>query len=127
MQILINGSRKAVREHAHLLPLGYLVNPGGGVNVREAAASGLDWALDNGAFGETPEWKFWRAIRQIRRDPLGQCGLKFVVPPDTPFHARATLAQFWGWMDWLAAPDESLDLPLALVGQDGMEDLDWDF
>ena len=33
MQILINGSKKAVREHAHLLPLGYLVNPGGGVSV----------------------------------------------------------------------------------------------
>src|SRR3954467_121352 len=105
MQILINGSRKAVREHAHLLPLRYLVNPGGGVNVTEAARSGLAWGLDNGAFGETPEWKFWRAIRQILRNPRGQWGLKFVVPPDTPFYARPTMAQFWGWMDHLADAD----------------------
>jgi hypothetical protein len=127
MQILINGSRKAVGEFAHLLPLGYLVNPGGGVNVTEAAASGLDWGLDNGAFGETPEWKFWRAVRQIRRNPLGQMGLKFVVPPDVPFSGRGTIEKFWGWMSCLASPDENLDLPLALVGQNGMEDCDWDF
>jgi hypothetical protein len=126
VKILVNGNRNVVAEWRDRLPLGYLLNPGGGVSVATAIESGLPWALDNGAFGKTPEAKFWQWVEQIRAHPEGMGNLLFVVPPDVPFNAHGTLGLFWWNLTWLADADEALDLPLAIVGQDGMEDLEWD-
>jgi hypothetical protein len=127
LKILVGGNRRVVAAWGDRLPLGYLLNPGGGVSVRQAAESGLPWGLDNGAFGKTDPLRFFAAIGRLKREPALAANLLFVVPPDTPFHARPTLYQFWEWLGVLANPDETSDLPLALVGQDGMEDCDWDY
>lgn len=120
MRILVSGSTKTVYAMAPLLAdgLGLLVTPKNRNSVVTLAAQNLPWAVDNGAFSNFDAAGFRRLAEKVRGLP----GLLWVVVPDVVAQAQATLDRFDEWAPELAG------LPLAIAGQDGLEDLDvpWD-
>jgi hypothetical protein len=115
MMILINGG-PALNRFGYDPRIGRLVSPRSG----NAIISGQQWAADNDAFLAWDELRFRRLLTRID----GMPGCLFVAAPDVVGDARATLGRFWDW-HWEIA---GRGLPIALVGQDGAEDLDlpWD-
>lgn len=77
------------------------------------------FAIDNGAFSKFDKSKFWGLLERERTN-LGLC--RFVAVPDVVGSARRTLEIFDYWSPLLQ------EWPLALVAQDGQEDLPipWD-
>ena len=92
-----------------------------------------DWggvyAIDNGAFSGFPAEKFQRLLK--RQEAAGQLRLQdclFVTVPDIVGNARRTL-ELWKHRDrWFADRAPHWSNRLAMVAQDGLEDLDipWD-
>lgn len=98
--------------------LGRLIQPRHTSSIETTSASGLPWAADNDCFQGLDELAFVRMIDRIKGLP----GCLFVTVPDVVGDARATAAQFDKWAPAL----ERRGLPLALVAQDGLEDMpDW--
>jgi hypothetical protein len=123
MIVLINGGPALDR----FGPSGYvgrLVSPRSGNRIRP----GESWAADNDALKAWDEDRFVRMLGRFDGTP----GCLFVAAPDVvrmtedgPVgDARATLERFWDWWYEIAGRG----FPIALVGQDGLEDLDipWD-
>lgn len=74
------------------------------------------WAADNDAFGAWDEERFMAMLKRHEGVP----GCLFVTAPDVVGNAKETAARFW---------DYHLEItgrgyPIALVGQDGAENLD---
>jgi hypothetical protein len=116
---LASGSVALVEELEREQPgrFGFILTPRN-TNLRAVVASGMPFALDNGAFapGGFDAGRFRRSLAAVRGLP---CCL-FVVCPDVVGDARATLGAFWRW-----GPEVRDALqPVALAGQDGLEDLD---
>jgi hypothetical protein len=80
---------------------------------------GCVWALDNGAFAQFDAKNF---MRLLNRDEKHKDKCKFVACPDVVGSARRTLELFNHWFPELDG------WPIALVAQDGQEDLPipWD-
>lgn len=117
MRLLVSGSTRTVRELAGRIPdrLGVLLAPANRNSVASVLATGLPWAVDNGAFSGFDEARFLRLLERCR----GQPRCLFVVAPDVVANAKVTLAQ-WPWWSALI---RSRGLPPAFVGQDGQEGL----
>lgn len=115
MILLINGG-PALDRYGRGNRLGRLISPRSG-NLVEGE---LVWAADNDAFKAWDETRFVRMLNRIDGHP----GCLFVAAPDVVCDARATLDRFWDWRYEIAGRG----LPIALVGQNGAEDLDlpWD-
>lgn len=79
----------------------------------------LPWAIDNGAFAGFDEKSF---LSLLKREEHHKASCLFVTAPDVVGSARRTLECFERWRSRLAA------WPLALVAQDGQQDLPipWD-
>lgn len=79
------------------------------------------WAIDNGAFSGFDERSF---TALLARDEAHKPTCKFVAAPDVVASARRTLEVFPHWQEWLTRHC----WPVALVCQDGQEDLPlpWD-
>lgn len=118
MRLLVSGSTATVRGLAGRWPsrLGHLLTPANRNAPSSLLATGLPWAADNGCFGGLDGPAFRRMLSRIAGLP--RC--LFVVVPDAVGDARATLSLFGEWAEEVAAAGQ----PLALVGQDGAEDLD---
>jgi hypothetical protein len=117
MRYLVSGSTRSLARLGPLHParLGFLLTPANRSSVAAILALGLPWAGDNGAYSGLDEAAFRRMLRRITGVP----GCLFVAAPDVVADAGATLAQFPRW----AALIRSCGQPVALVGQDGAEDL----
>jgi hypothetical protein len=115
MIVLINGGPALDRFGPSPL-VGRLISPRCG-NV---VLSGQLWAGDNDAFGAWDEEKFIKMLNRL--DGVPNC--LFVASPDVVGDARATVDRFWDWR----AEIIGRGFPVALVAQDGAEDLDlpWD-
>lgn len=74
------------------------------------------WAADNDAFSKWDEGRYRDMLGRIR----GREGCLFVTAPDVVGDAASTLRNF---DQWRAELD---DFPVALVGQDGLENPPWD-
>lgn len=74
------------------------------------------WAADNGCFSQGQAFSADRFTRWLDHQPRANC--LFVVAPDVPFDAEATLASFWDWSTKIRA----LGFPVALAAQNGLED-----
>jgi hypothetical protein len=113
--LLVSGTTATMRRLApdNARHLGHLVVPSQRAtdSVRE---TGLRWAADNGAFAGFDAEAFRRLLRQRQAD----AGCLWVACPDVVGDARATLARFAEWKDEIAG----MGYPVALVGQDGVED-----
>lgn len=120
MRILVSGATKTVRQVAKKYPdhLGHLLTP---ENRNSMNSLHLPYGVDNGAFSGFDPVAFRKLLRRVakhERRPL------WVVCPDVVADARATLGLFSEWQPEIAA----VGLPVALVGQDGLErrDVPWD-
>lgn len=79
------------------------------------------WACDNGCFG-TFDVEAWKRLLRVNQEHRERC--LWVAAPDVVGSARRTLEVFGYWGNWLL----DKGWPVALVAQDGIEDLDipWD-
>lgn len=107
--VLINGG-PALDRFGATGYVGRLVSPRSGNLIR----SGERWAADNDAFLAWDEGRFLRMLDRLDGVP----GCLFVAAPDVVADARATLERFAVWQPELTRRG----FPVALVGQDGMED-----
>lgn len=121
MRLMVSGSMASVarmttyREH-----LGVLLTPKNRNSVKAVLATGLPWAIDNGAYSGFNAHAFVRLCLKAEGRPR----LLWVACPDVVGDAARTLVDFCRWQPALRL----LNLPVALVGQDGLEDLHvpWD-
>jgi hypothetical protein len=95
--------------------LGVLLAPANRNAVTWPLSTGLPWAADNGCFHRLDAGGFRRMVRRV----AGQPRLLWVCCPDVVADARATLDLFGEWQPEL----DAAGVPVALVGQDGLEDL----
>lgn len=98
----------------HAGELGQIVNPASGNKV----LPGVDWVADNAVFGGNypgdDAYLSWLADRaKYRKD------CRFVVAPDVVCDAAATLERSTPMLRRI----RSMGFPVALVGQNGLEDL----
>lgn len=120
MLLLVNGATKTVKRHLDSRHLGHLLNPRKMNSVDMVNSTGLYWAADNDAFNGFNSDEFVRMLKKIR----GQEKCLWVACPDVVGNAKATLDLFAQWEPIV----HDYDLPVALVGQDGLESLEipWD-
>lgn len=123
MRLLVSGATPAVARLGATAGeyLGVLMTPGGGPGLDWIERTGLEWAADNGCFSGFDEPAFERMLERIAgasRRP------RFVVSPDVPFDARATLNRLVQWSPIIRGHG----LPVALAGQNGLEEMavPWD-
>jgi hypothetical protein len=117
--VLINGG-PALDRFGPTNLVGRLVSPRSGNRIRP----GERWAADNDVLRAWDEGRYLRMLNRLDGAP----GCLFVAVPDVvrivdgmPIgDARAKLDRFWQWR-WEVA---GRGFPPALVGQDGLEDLD---
>ena len=69
------------------------------------------WAADNDAYSKWDRGRYRDMLERIRQRE----GCLFVTAPDVVGDAKVTIERFFQWRDELA------ELPVALVGQDGLE------
>jgi hypothetical protein len=126
----LTGSATAELEHglAHSFGIGLLVQPGNSYHLKVKRYP--FWAADNGAFSSKGGFDHVRFVTMLHRPELraAAASCRFVVAPDVlrvlPCRtvigdAAATLAQFPAW----AREIRSLGYPVALVAQDGLENM----
>lgn len=95
---------------------GRLLSPRQFSRAADTAEAGIPWAADNDCFQGLDPLAFWAMLDAIKGLP----GCLFVAVPDKVGDAMAT-----AWMFELWAPGvERRGLPVALVLQDGVENLD---
>ncbi len=88
----------------------------------------MPWAADNDGFSGFHEARYLTMLQKLTYRP----GCRFITAPDIPFKAKETLDLFDEWYPALSAvwssPDEVEHQPIALVAQNGTEDLEipWD-
>jgi hypothetical protein len=111
MLVLINGGPRLDR-FGSADYLGRLISP----RCHNVPRPGERWAADNDAFGAWDELRFITMLDRCQDWP----GCLWVAAPDVVGNARATIERFWDWHIEIAGRG----LPIALVGQDGAENLD---
>lgn len=120
MRLLVSSTPKILPS---LLPefspwLGTLVTPRNGALPQARrlwAAHRMPWAADNDAFGDFDAAAYRAMLARI----AGEGGCLWVSVPDMVGNACGTLHL---WHQWACEVEEVAQQPLALVGQDGMED-----
>lgn len=117
MRLLVSGTTASLRRALprYLDRLGFLLTPRNGNSLDTIDALGIPWACDNDCFQGLDEARYRRLLARI----TGRPGCWWVAVPDVVADARATLERFEQWAPEAAATGH----PLALVGQDGAEDL----
>lgn len=124
MRILVNGERDYIKGILHEQPhlsryLGWLNTPrhNGDFKAYERFFVPLPVAADNSAFIDFDEQRY---LRFVAKTPEY---IEWITAPDEVGEARMTLDLFDRWYPRIQ------HLPLALVGQDGMEDkeLPWQY
>lgn len=121
MRLLVSGSTASVaRMTSHREHLGVLLTPFNRNSVDAVIGTGLPWAIDNGAFSGFNATAFVRLCMRAEGSPR----LLWVACPDIVGDATQTATEFERWAPSL----HRLRLPVALVAQDGAEDLvqPWD-
>jgi hypothetical protein len=116
MRLFISGATATIRRHLDRDRLGLLLVPDAGNSPQVALSLGLPWAADNAAFSGFRPKAFCGLLARVSGHP--DC--RFVACPDVVGNAVETLRLFQTWAPILRA----LGLPVALVGQDGLEQLD---
>lgn len=95
--------------------LGRLHQPRSVSRVDATIALGIPWAADNDCYQGLDPAAFVRMLTKLAHRP----GCRFVSVPDVVGDAEATAASFKAW----APVIRWFGLPVALVAQDGLEDL----
>lgn len=102
-------------ERAGPLPIGIVNTPN--VAYRpELLEAYRWWAADNGCFSQGAAFRMETFLEWLDRQPRSGC--LFVVAPDVPMDAQATLERFWT----ASTAIRRLGFPVALAAQNGLED-----
>lgn len=113
MLLLVSGASTTVKKHAESENIGCLLTPRNGNTVESFGE--LPWAADNDCFNGFDETRFRQMLKKIQGGkPL------FVSCPDVVADAQATMDMFNVWEAIIHAHG----FPVALVIQDGQENLD---
>lgn len=126
MIILVSGATGTHRRFWDNPRFGHLVTPRGGHAMRTINESGKPWGADNDAFGGwtiEKERMFSRMLGRICCEGVRET-CRFIACPDVVGDAKTTLERFARWASIVRASR----WPVALVAQDGLEDLPvpWD-
>ncbi len=125
MLLLVSGATVDVKRLA-CPQLGRLLSPRTvRPDLEQLANSGVAWAADNDAFLAWDQGRFEAMLARLRQ--VNTRRLLWVACPDSVADARTTAGLFNWWLDTMKPADEGDQLPMALVGQDGMESCDWDY
>lgn len=114
--LLVTTAHPTLAQHAHR-NLGRLVQPRHLSSIEATAASGIPWAADNDCFQGLDARAYDAMLDRLQ--PLASSCL-WVTVPDVVGDALETARAFERWAPGL----ERRGLPVALVAQDGLEDLD---
>lgn len=113
----------------HPGPLGRLLTPRHYWRIEDTILTGLPWAMDNDGFSGFNEERFLTMLEKAQEATEAAARFtgntaKFVTAPDVVGEASPTLELFDEWEPVIRAAG----LPVALVAQDGLEDLvvPWD-
>lgn len=115
MKFLLDVSPKRLRLKMNLYPsmiLGQLRTPLTGNRLTED----VPFAIDNGAFSKFRNARF---LETLQKCESGKKRCLFVAMPDVVGSARRTLEAFDYWLDEIGG----CGWPIALIAQDGQEDL----
>jgi hypothetical protein len=120
LRLLVSGATRTLRRLGPSPRLGFLLTPRAGNGVEAIKDLGMPWAADNSAFSGFDEGRFVRMLDRVAGVP----GCLWVAAPDVVADAARTLDLFDAWQPRIAGRG----LPVALVGQDGLEVLEvpWD-
>lgn len=106
---------RKIEAAAQRLPLGIINTPN--IGYSPAALSSYRWlAYDNGCFSQGAAFKMTDFLAWLAAQPRDR--VLFVVAPDVPMNAEATLAKFWEG----SVAIRRLGFPVALAAQNGLED-----
>jgi hypothetical protein len=114
MILFVNGGTKTVysmKEHRD--HLGILLSPACGNGIDRTIASGLPWAVDNGAYSWFDPIAYTKLVEKCRGHQ--RHGLRWITCPDVVGDHHATLNLFDQWGMYLLRRN----LPVAFVAQDG--------
>jgi hypothetical protein len=114
--VLMNSPLVGIEPWIGTIPVGVLLTPLCGLGWESLRKHDLDFAVDNGAFAGFRERPFASLLRRV--EGLPRC--RFVACPDVVGDARGTMRLFAAW----APRIRSLGLPVGLVAQDGMHEID---
>ena len=116
--LLVSGTTRTMANLAEqgASRLGHLVTPRSRDKLETILATGLPWAIDNGAYRGFNSTAFTRLLQKAEGKPR----LLFVACPDVVGDSAATMQSFLDWSPAL----HRMNLPVAFVGQDGVEDRD---
>ena len=123
MTLFVNGGTKTVYSMTeHRGHIGILLSPACGNSIERTIASGLPWAVDNGAYSGFDA----DAYRKLVDKCIGhqRNGLRWITCPDVVGNHQATLDLFDQWAMYLLRRH----LPVAFVAQDGCTtgEIPWD-
>jgi hypothetical protein len=115
--LLVSGTTKTMARIAATGPtrLGHLLTPKNRNAIAPILATGLPWAIDNGAFAGFNAHAFMQLLKRAENQPR----LLWVAAPDVVGDAVKTLRSFAHWSPGI----ERMGFKVAFVGQDGAEDL----
>lgn len=116
MILLVSGASATHGRYLAEKRLGWLRTPRSGNSIQRIVEASVPWAADNDCYQRLDRARYLRMLRQLACADRSR--LLFVTAPDVVANADATLARFRLWQPSLAY----LDLPVALVAQDGQED-----
>jgi hypothetical protein len=117
MLLLVTTAHPNLLRHSHPR-LGRLIQPRHYSSIEQTAAAGIPWAADNDAFNGWSDVAEGRYLRMLDRiEWLDGC--LWVTVPDVVADAVATMERFETWEPEL----RRRGLPVALVAQDGLEDM----
>ncbi len=118
MKILINGATKTFNRYSDSPYLGKFLSPSSGNSMESIVSSQHEWAADNDAFTNWNQEKFWAMLNKIANvSDLSR--FLWVACPDVVGDAQSTINR---WHEWFPQIDY-LGLPVAFVGQDGLESI----
>jgi len=117
MRLLVSGATASNRRYLDHPYIGWLKTPSNRNSITSIVRADVPWACDNDCFVKLKRRDYLAMLRQLKT--ANRSRLLFVTAPDVVADAAATLARFRLWQPALAY----LDLPIALVAQDGQEDL----
>lgn len=107
----------AIAAAARTMPLGVILTPN--VAYRPETASLYRWwAADNGCFTQGASFRLDRFLAWLDRHDRRDC--LFVVAPDVPFNAKATLETFFN----TSGAVRGKHFPVALAAQNGLGNLE---
>lgn len=124
MILFVNGGTKTVYSMTeHRDHLGILLSPACGNGIERTMASGLPWAMDNGAYSGFDATAYKKMVAKCEGHQ--RHGLRWITCPDVVGDHQATLNLFDQWGMYLLRRH----LPVAFVAQDGCTtgDVPWEF